>query len=306
MNRIKPVIYILVLFSCLTHCSTATITEDELSIPDSIIEQSTQALMKSNVDEIIQNISSPIEMAALTRSIGAPFSRQLLCPTKYADTYNTNFKKALGLGVYGANLGYLNIYRRTAVSISYLETIKQIADGLHIGQFINNGSLKDLTKSDKLIDSLMYMSVSSYNQMDNYLRQNQRSYLSVLIITGLWIESLYLGTQVAAEIQSNKLNERIGEQKIILAELISILEYYKGDKSFSILLESLQTLNTVYQDVEIVYSPSQKGTTQANDKENRLVFIPSDSSNVVITVQELNAIKNQVADIRNRIIRGEM
>jgi hypothetical protein len=45
----------------------------------------------------------------------------------------------------------------------------------------------------KNLDSLIFISVHSFNQMDDYLRTNKRGNLSALIITGTWIEGLLPG-----------------------------------------------------------------------------------------------------------------
>jgi len=68
--------------------------------------------------------------------------------------------------------------------------------------------------------------------MDKYLRSDNRSELSTLMVTGVWIEGLYLATQVAKSSPHPQLAERIGEQKIIMGDLMLILENYKNDKNF--------------------------------------------------------------------------
>ena len=64
------------------------------------------------------------------------------------------------------------------------------------------------SNSDK-IDSLIYLSTMNFEKMDSYLRSQKRSNLRVRLVTGTWLESLYLATQVAAEKQNESLIERI-------------------------------------------------------------------------------------------------
>ncbi|NJM14862.1 MAG: hypothetical protein HC896_05330 [Bacteroidales bacterium] len=52
------------------------------------------------------------------------------------------------------------------------------------------------------------------------------------MIAGVWVEGLYLATQVAAETESNELLERIGEQKKILDQLLLILKNYQKQDVF--------------------------------------------------------------------------
>ena len=51
--------------------------------------------------------------------------------------YNSNYQKALNLGIYGTDLGYTNIYEQNQDGIKYLSSIKSLAEGLNIGQFFD-------------------------------------------------------------------------------------------------------------------------------------------------------------------------
>ncbi|MCK7541648.1 MAG: hypothetical protein MZV63_67570 [Marinilabiliales bacterium] len=55
------------------------------------------------------------------RSLSPP---AILLPHSGADKLSTNFGKAIMLGIYGADLGYLNMYGKTGNSIDVLTTIK--------------------------------------------------------------------------------------------------------------------------------------------------------------------------------------
>ena len=141
---------------------------------------------------------------------------------------NTDFKQALNLGIYGCDLGYLNMYEKTGSIISSMQAIKKLADQLRIGHFFDFNTIKRLATNNENIDSLMYISVSSFNNMDEYLRDNNRSDISSLLVTGMWIEGMYLACQVVKENANDQLRERIGDSKIVLSDLLLILKNYKS------------------------------------------------------------------------------
>ena len=93
---------------------------------------------------ITDNISSPVEIAAMIKSMGAPFSKSYLAPTEYTANYSTNYAQAFALGVFSADLGYLNMYNKTGSVIDYLSTIKNLADDINVGQFFDFTTLKRL------------------------------------------------------------------------------------------------------------------------------------------------------------------
>jgi len=268
------------------------------SIPDDLKSQKTLTEEEQKVEEIVQNISSPVEMAALIKDVGVPFSIQYLCPTQDVDNYSTNFKKSLMLGMFGSDLGYLNIYSKTSSVVTYLTAIKKLADGLNIGQFFDFGTLKRLAVNNENLDSLMYISVNSFNQMDDYLRSNKRGNYSALIITGVWLEGMFLATQVVKEKPNKAIAERIGEQKIILEQLIFILSNYRKDDKFPELIKDIEEIKKAYDGVTIVVEKGESKTEL--DKEGRLVIVPGDRSIINITDQQLNNIINIVEKVRNK------
>jgi hypothetical protein len=238
-------------------------------------------------------------MAALIKELGVPYSNKYLSSTDRVENLSTSFKQSLNLGIYGADLGYLNMYNKTSAVIDYISAIKTLADGIKVGQFFDFTTLKRLATNNQNLDSLMYISVHSFNQMDKYLHSNNRSNLSALIVTGVWIEGLYLGTQVARETTNAQLAERIGEQKLTLNELILILDVYKKDKQYAKLIDELQLIKDQYQNVNI---KTIKGEPEMIEENGVLTIIQNDKSVVEISPDQLNKIINTAEEVRNRLI----
>jgi len=84
-----------------------------------------------------------------------------------ASRLSTNFAKALKLGILGADLGYLNMYEKTGTEIDVLSSIKKLAEGLNVGQFFDFVAIKRLSLNRSNLDSLLFLSQNSYNQIDN-------------------------------------------------------------------------------------------------------------------------------------------
>ncbi len=273
---------------------SGTLDIDESEFVEGDLEISGQAMQ-----EIIQSVSSPVEMAALVKSLGVQFSNRYLAPTDQVDEMATSFKQAFNLGVYGADLGYLNMYNKTANVIEYISAIKTLADEIHVGQFFDFTTLKRLAQNSQNLDSLMYLSVHSFNQMDQYLRDNNRSNLSALMVIGVWMEGLYLATQVVKEAPHPDLAERIGEQKIILEKLLLIVKNFSKNKQFAKLHEELKIINNLYKDVQIIIIP---GEPEPKEENGTLVFVQNEKSVVKISDKQLHEIINVTEEIRNRLI----
>lgn len=296
---IKNIIIILLVLLMIISCKSSGDKSETLEIDESEFVEGDLEISKDAIDDIIQSVSSPVEMAYLIKGLGVNFSNKYLASTDNVERLSTNFKQALNLGVYGADLGYLNIYNKTGAVIEYISAIKTLADEIRVGQFFDFTALKRLAQNSQNLDSLMNTSLQSFDAMDEYLRNNNRSSISALIITGIWIEGLYLATQVAKDAPHPDLAERIGEQKIILEKLLLIINNFSKDKQFADLLEELKKINKYFKDVEISYI---MGEPLSEEKDGMLVIIQNDVSIVKISDEQLKDITATTEKIRNKLI----
>jgi hypothetical protein len=267
-------------------------------IPDSILNEGVE-ISEEVMQDIVQNIPSPVEMAAMIKDLGVPYSARYISPTDRVGNLTTSFQQSLNLGIYAADLGYLNMNNKTSAVVDYLTAIKTLSDAIKVGQFFDFSTLKRLATNSKNLDSLMYISVHSFNQMDKYLHSNNRTNLSALMVTGVWIEGLYLGTQVYKVTPNKELAERIGEQKLTLDQLMLILGKYQKDKQYTKLLGDLQLLKELFASVDIFV---EKGEPQMIEVDGMLTIVGGDKSIVEISPEILNNIITTTELVRNRLI----
>lgn len=269
---------------------------DEDSIPLSQVEK----LSEEAIDDISRNISSPVEIANILQRMNVPFSNSFLASSIDASRISTSFDRALKLGILGADLGYLNMYEKTGNSIDLLASIKKLADGINVGQFFDFETLKRLSLNKSNLDSLLYLSLDSYNQIDRFLREKGRGQLSALMITGVWIEGQYLATQVLKHYPDSLLRNRVGEQKVILNDLIMLLApYCNVGKEYTDLCRLMQELKEKYREIRITYT---LGEPQMVEKDGALVVVQTDESRVEMSDEQLEAIIVTSEKIRNRLI----
>jgi len=253
-------------------------------------------ISSETMNDIIQNIASPIEVAALINALNVPYSTHYLSDPESLSTNTTSFEMAFSLGALSADLGYLNMYEKTGTAVNYLSSINRLADALQIGQFFDFATIKRLATSSSNLDSLMFISVNSFNNMDDYLRETERSNLSALMIAGVWIEGLYLATQVATQNSNEDLKSMIGEQKLILNDLLLILNNYKNEEPIVGYINDLEMIKSIYDDVKITY---EVGEPQTIEKDGMLMVVQSESSHVSMSDETLQKIIEVTEQIRN-------
>src|SRR5271154_1632190 len=249
---------------------------------------------------VLQQIPSPLEISILIKESGGKYNYSMLNSPDNLSKYNTNYKKALNLGIFGTDLGYTNIYQQNQDGIKYLSTIKSLADGLNIGQFFDIETIGRLATNSKNLDSLLLITTQNFNNINHYLQSQGRANLSVLLLTGGWIEAMQITCQVAAKDPKNKtLQEKIGEQKIILEQIVLLYSYYKNDENMGALLKDLQDLKTAFDKINITYT--YKESTM--EVVNGVAVIKDNSSTTIdITPEDVKSIKDLTNSMRNKII----
>jgi len=298
--RLAAIILLTVAYSC----GNSSTRHGNLGFPvaDSVPAGEAEKLSEEAIADIVQNIASPVEIAAIMQSMEIPFSAEYLAPTQGADRLSTNFQKAVMLGIYGADLGYLNIYEKTGNSVEVLSTIKRLADGLRVGQYFEFETLKRLSLSKSNLDSLLFLSVNSYNLIDRYLRDKDRGSISALMIAGVWIEGQYFATQVAVNNRDEVLRDRIGEQKIILGDLLMLLRPYSTSSGeYQSLFSMIEGISKKYADVRVSY---RLGEPETAEVDGRLVMVQHEESIVEMSDAQLADIAEMSKEVRNKLISG--
>ncbi|MBI5218684.1 MAG: hypothetical protein HY958_07135 [Bacteroidia bacterium] len=294
-------LYYFVLSLMIAGFISCTGEDKKVDIPkESIFDDQQLEISQETMEQLIDNVSSPVEMAALIKEAGIPFSKEYVSNPDNAGNLNTNFEQSLRLGILGSDLGYLNMYDKTGMVINYISAIKTLADNLKVGQFFDFQTLKKLATNSTNLDSLMYLSVSSFNKMDSYLRENKRTNVSALIVTGVWIEGLYLATQVVKSNPNQKISERIGDQKNMLENIVIILGNFKKDKNFETLATELTELKEAYKDVKVSF---EQGEPEQVEENGKLVIKQTSKSIVQISDEQVKKITEVTAKIRNKIVK---
>jgi hypothetical protein len=293
---------VIVLLVC--SCGGNTGRNGQFTFPDadSIPLSEAEKLSDEALDDISRNISSPMEISEILQKMEVPFSTGYLASSIDPSRLGTSYDKALRLGILGADLGYLNMYEKTGSSIDVLSSIKKLADAINVGQFFDFETIKRLSLNRSNLDSLFLLSNNAYNEIDKFLREKGRGQLSSLMITGVWIEGQYLATQVLKQNPDSLLRNRVGEQKIILNDLIMLLApYCNSNEQYRELCQYMQDFRNAYRDIRITYTV---GEPVMVEKDGALIVVQTDQSHVDMTDEQLSSVIEVTSKIRNKLISG--
>ena len=255
----------------LNPCSSCSQSQGELA--DFEDKDDTTLIVSAEVvGDMIQNISSPVEMANEIKNSGVQFSQSTLNAAGQEGKYETSFKRAINLGVYAADLGYINTFPL----------------------------LSRMAKDNTNLDSLKQLSVSSFNEIDKYLREQKRSNVSTAIVVGTWIEGIHITNSVIEQTKSRDLINRLGEQKNIVEILqIVIHTYARSDSDFNPLAKEIDELKAIYDNVRIT---TEMGQPVTKEVDGMLVIEQNEITTVEITDEQVAQIIAKIKDIRAGIV----
>ncbi len=256
---------------------------DSIASEDSLAQQADRATDKE-FDNVLESIPSPLEFSSLIQNSGAKFSETYLNKTENLGKYNSQYSKALNLGIYGADLGYINLYQKTYSSIDYLNTVFQLSTDLNIGEFFDFNTLKRLANNNKNLDSLVYITTKGFEKMHHHLKKTNNSQVSVLIMVGGWIEGLHLTSEIAKVndgAASRALRLTVYDENVVLEDLLTLLSKFKSDPNITNLIASLENLKTTYASVSL----SGKNKEQS------------------IPAKEFNKIAEEIKAVREKLIQ---
>lgn len=244
------------------------------------------------------SLPSPYQLSILVKQIGTNYNSELLNPASNQKQYTSLFKKSINLGIYGADLAYLNIYQQSPSAITYFSVIKMLAEDLGLSAAFSPTIFKRIERNVDNKDSLLYIMSNTYRDVDLFLKENQRQREGALVLAGGFIEAMHILTKLAVETKSLELIQRIGENKQPIENLIKILSpYYNETDDIKKLVDDLIDLAYEFDAIEVTYEYKEAST----EPELKLTHVHSVS---VIRVADdvLVSIDTKVENIRNSII----
>jgi hypothetical protein len=308
-TNIKCFFLIIITLLPLLSCSNENKKEKTLKYSESASDGLNKEL-KDKIEKTLFEMPSPIDVVSHVRSSELNYRKELLNdPSKYVNYQSSNLKKALNLGVYMTNLGYTCLYFKAQDAIAYLQACKNLTEDMGIWGAFETSIARRFESNLNNRDSLISIVRESIYLTDQYLHENERYHIATMVLTGSYIEGLFISTQtVKGRIDDEKVKPviwRIGEQKQSLASLISLIEEMNISEMDSILKE-LQDLATIYEPVIITKNEENEfiDITEVNDiGEVTDLTVINGLGQVKISAETLIAITQKAESIRNAIIQ---
>lgn len=195
-------------------------------------------------------IPTAFEVVKLLNSAGASYILSLSNPIENVDKYIPAKSKALNLGIYGADLSYASTYQMKQETMNYLKVSKKLIDELQITSAFNVEFAQRVEKNIDNKDSLIRIISDSFYDTYEFLVNNGKDNTSLFVMTGSWVEGLYISTQIAViSKNSEDIIKIVANQKEPLTKLLELMKPYATDKDVNDVITALKPLSDLFASI---------------------------------------------------------
>jgi hypothetical protein len=202
------------------------------------------------IENIFFNIPSPIETVSILKAAGATYEWNLPLDPKKLNDFNTNFSRAIAMGIYGADLNYASVFGQDNDMYMFLSCAEKLGKDLGLGQVFTKETTDRIEMNVDDKDSMQSIISETFWSMDSQLHEEGRENVSALIICGGWLEGVYLATQLAVlNPKNDAIKQRIAEQKYSIENLIKLLETYSTSEDLIEITFTMKELEALFQKI---------------------------------------------------------
>jgi hypothetical protein len=206
--------------------------------------------------------------------------------------------KSLNFGVYSADLAYMSCFGIGTEFLMYFKAIEEMGEELGISGAFDEELMERIENNEGDSDTLFAISNETYYDSYLYLEENGKGVELCLIMAGGYIESLYIICNLVDKFkEGDPIIEKIGDQKLVLENLLDFILQYSDDQMVSEVMDDLITLSDVF---ETSMEFEESGTT-IDKTENKLVL--SGGGSYKMTKNSLEKITAKAEELRANIIK---
>lgn len=263
---------------------------DELSGVDTL-KTETQT---EQITETFFQVPSPGEMLTFIKMVGGKNNKNVsfLNSPDNQKNYTDNKAKALNFGIYSCDLSYCSIFEIGSEALKYFKVVKQLGDQIGVSSAIQPEVLKRLEGNIGNPDSLSVITDDVYFTSFETLEQGKQGPTLSLVVSGGWIESLYIATSLAKYDAKSPVVERLADQKYTLDNLIEFLKKYESDANVASVLVQFTELQAEFNKI----GEKEVNAAKTADKSKTVL---GGGKELVITEAQYKAIVDKIKAIRN-------
>lgn len=263
INKVLLFCSLLFLFSCTGEKTEDIISEDELSKTE-ILES------KFNAQNVFNTLPERKLVMKLIEENRIEYNPDFLNDPTKAAKYVIELAKAINLGIYGADLTIASSFDQTQESMIFLKCVNLLAGNLGVNSAFDQRMFERIDANENNKDSILEIVTGAFKRVDEILKYNKRPATSAIILSGCWIEGLYVSCQMAQAVEAESIIKAIIQQKESLKNVIVMLEGVILEEEAAYILTGLKELYQIYNLAETTTKYDKKSIAGITEKITHL------------------------------------
>lgn len=255
-----------------------------------------QTLEEEITHLVSEDFPRPSEIPYLVMQTGAEYNQSLINSRANADAYIAKpDDAALNLGVYAADMGYLTSYEKTQESIEYFQTCKRIADELGIMNGFDPAMMDSVERNIGNREAVTKLLDKSVDQASQYMGNGANSKIGALIITGSFVESMYVATGIVNTYPKEAFADQNQRMQILTPLITLVLKQKTSVKEVRDMLTKVDQTSRVTQilkdwsELEAAYNALEPLQEQIRQNSGNLQFDDKTLAGVSRTIEKIRA-----------------
>ena len=276
-------------------CSTCSRRQTEITVE--LDDFGIDTVYTDMARKVLYALPTPIEMSFLIKNSGIVWNANLLNNPAVASKYLTNQKMALNFGVYMTDLTYAGLFEQSQAALRFKMAIQQLSEGLGLQAAINANTMRLLEDNINDKDEMMRIISDAYSTCMATLNESERFSLSLTILAGGWVESMYISTSSLDEkllTNEERIKQLVIDQILTFDMLWQVLLEQSDIPDVQRLMKDFSGLASLYDNIGVSHTSNEVSVSE----DSNITVIAS--SNVVkLTAEDFEKIKFQIQMLRN-------
>ena len=237
--------------------------------------------VEENVREFVYPLPTAFEVTDMLNRIEAAYIMDVSNSSENVDKYVTEAKRAINMGVYSADLCYASTYKQQSEVMKYTQTIRALVDALDMTRAVDPDLASKMEENENNKEGMSDIITNALYDCYDYLNKNGRGPVSLMIVSGSWVEGLYIATHISDDTFDNK-------------EMVRIIMSQK---------ESLDKLSGLWKEYYVAALGSEAGQLVAGLEQLDGVYKTIGENS--ISIDQMKQVKEQVGALRNALTTAE-
>ncbi|MEL7006540.1 MAG: hypothetical protein AAFN93_28025, partial [Bacteroidota bacterium] len=233
--------------------------QKETDVADDVTFSDAEQQIISDMSQVIKDLPPPSIVPNTLMKLGTEYDPDLVNSIDKIEEYQTNEDKAaLNLGVYATDVGYQVAYQQVQESMSHMDALQQLAETVGVSTAFDMSLMEQYEQSLDNPDSLSALLNKTMLLAEERLESSDRLSMAALVLSGSFVEGLYLIIGIVNDYQGEGLTEQqrneklqplvqlILDQEKPLKDVIGLMKDIPSDDAILRMISELEILRILY------------------------------------------------------------